>query len=983
MPNFKSVVLCAMAMAAGSISRAGAPDLAQLVLAPGLEATLVAAEPDVIDPVAMVFDDQGRLFVVEMRDYPEGIGPERKAGGTVRLLEDTDGDGRYEKVSLFAEGLSFPTSIACWKGGVIVAAPPLIVYLKDTNGDGKADTRQTLFDGFTLGVTDSNVNGLRWGMDGRLHGLNGGNGGAVRSMLKPDAAVKIGNADFAFDPASGELARTFQTSGGFGLAFDEWGRSFCTYNINHIQQRVLPLRYLERNALLPPREATVSISDHGEMARIYPASSAETRVNHPEQAGYFSSAGGVGFIGSPAFGEYFGSVLVGDVVGNLIHRDVLKWDGPVAVARRAESEQTSEFLASRDPAFRPTAMEIGPDGALYLADMQRDVIEHPDYIPEKVKRKINVRAGDDRGRIYRITPKGGLPRAQPDLRRTSTYQLTRALGHSNQWQRATAQRVLLERGDAFAVGFLETQMKIGNPAARFHSLWSLQALGAMSERLLSESMTDAHPAIREAATLLIERWPTNTPALWEKVVRATKDDEARVRFQAALSLGALNDPKQNGVLGEFYVANFNDSFMRLAALSSVRSGAIELLAKLVLQGELTRDWNDNRAAALRELADLAGAEAGRKQRVDDLAGIIEAAKNDSAMAAALEGLQSGLQRAGSPGKAGGRLLAALANLQSPELTLAGLRLSRTAGLPDSKRQSEALAGAAASLTNRAANLKARVAAAELLSFGEAKTSAPILLQMFSSAEPAPLQEAALQALRTFPGAEFAPGLLARWREMAPSLRPVALNFLLSRRECHDALLTAIESQQIALGELNLDLEQRRALLRKGSEATRARAAKLMGDEEYSNRKAVVETWLAKLPERGDASAGRAVFEKLCAQCHFLAGIGHHVGPDLASIAHRSVEDLLSNILDPNMAINPAYINWQATLENGDSENGILAGESNQSVTLLQAAGRKVVLERAKIKTLKSSGTSLMPEGLEAGLSAEDLRNLIAFLQEKR
>src|SRR6266850_897434 len=155
------------------------PETAGYELHPALEMSLFASEPDVVDPVALTWDEQGRMYVVEMRDYPYGFGPDRKPGGTIRLLEDTDNDGKIDRSTLFAEGLSFPTSIAPWNGGVLVTAPPEMIFLKDTDGDGKADVREVVLKGFVRGVTDSNVNGLRWGLDNRVHGANGGNGGKI------------------------------------------------------------------------------------------------------------------------------------------------------------------------------------------------------------------------------------------------------------------------------------------------------------------------------------------------------------------------------------------------------------------------------------------------------------------------------------------------------------------------------------------------------------------------------------------------------------------------------------------------------------------------------------------------------------------------------------------------------------------------------------------------------------------------------------
>src|SRR4051812_13058922 len=286
----------------GCLCAAGAEvDLSSFQIDPRLQIELFASEPDVVDPVALCFDEAGRMYVVEMRDYPYGIGPERKPGGVIRLLEDTDGDGKADKSTVFAKDLSFPTSIAPWDGGVFVTAPPDIIYLKDTNGDGVADVREVYFTGFVRGVTDSNVNGLRWGLDNRIHGVNGGNGGIVRALKYSQPPLLLDGSDFSFDPRTGEIAATYQTSGGFGLVFDDFGHSFVTYNINHIQERIIPLKALNRLPGMLSVEATQSISDHGDMARIFPVSVAQTRPNHPEQAGFFSSAGGVGFIGFDAY----------------------------------------------------------------------------------------------------------------------------------------------------------------------------------------------------------------------------------------------------------------------------------------------------------------------------------------------------------------------------------------------------------------------------------------------------------------------------------------------------------------------------------------------------------------------------------------------------------------------------------------------------------------------------------------------------------
>ena len=311
-----------------------------------LEMRLLVSEPNIKDPVALAFDHNCQLYVVEMRDYPTGV-PNSNKGGAIKLLTDTTGDGEYDRITHFASKLSYPTSVTPWKGGVLVAAPPNIIYLKDTNGDGVSDIRKTLVSGFKLGVTDSNFNSLRWGIDNWIHGANGGNGGNIRFSEQNKPSTSLRNLDFRIKPNILQLETTSQTGGGFGLIFNEWGHSFTTYNIDYLQQRIIKQKYIDRAKDLPSFEATTNISTHGKMARIFPIAEAETRVNHPEQAGYFSSAGGMGYLGISGYPEDLsGSIFVCDVVSNLVHRNLLQSKGGAYIAKRSPTEKTSEFLAS-------------------------------------------------------------------------------------------------------------------------------------------------------------------------------------------------------------------------------------------------------------------------------------------------------------------------------------------------------------------------------------------------------------------------------------------------------------------------------------------------------------------------------------------------------------------------------------------------------------------------------------------------------------
>lgn len=972
---------------------------------PEMTLRLFAKEPAVVDPVAAAFDERGRMYVVEMRDYPYGVSG-KKGGGTIRLLEDQDGNGEADRSVLFAEGLSFPTSIAVWNGGVFVTAPPEIVYLKDTNGDGRADVRQTAYSGFKLGVTDSNVNGLRWALDNRIHGSNGGNSGVVQPAR--GRAVPLRDLDFRFDPRSGRFETTYLSSAGFGLIFDDGGRSFCTYNINHIQHRIFPARYLERFKGSMPVQLTMSISDHGDMARIFPISTPETRVNHPEQSGHFSSAGGMGYIGSeyPVVGLR-NSILICDVVGNLVHRDVIRPEGLSFVASRAPEDTEREFLAGRDRAFRPVGIELGLDGAFYVIDMQRDVIEHPDYIPEKVLKKLDIRAGENRGRIYRMTPRGGLAKERA-MDGMSAEELVQELAHWNQTRRLTAQRLIGERQDLTTKPALEALARNGPPLGRLHALWTLEALGELEERQVVRALADPAAMVRENAIQLAELHLTKWPAAARVIARETplheksefkesrveNEPDPRVRMQLALTAGELPAGTAAGLLGRIFGQDAGSRWARLAVLSSLRSGGEILeLARVVM--------NDPSVAAIEirareqlwhELGDSLAGRIGPKEK-EVLPEFLKALAGSNLQArekaGALAGLGAGLERSGM-GRSLGRkqkrqvhaVLQTLMEPGQPVLFGAAWKLGRGIDLPETVVQREALARAQAVALDSNQPLRDRLEQIQLLALGEFASVGASLFKLLDAVQWIEVQRGALEVLRGYNELAIARELVERWPVLGPEIRPRALELLLQKRPYHTHLVGALEAGRIQVGELNLDLEQRRRLLRDSTAEVRKRAEKFMSDEEYSNRKAIVEKWLADFPARGDAAKGRAVFEKSCAKCHVMDGVGQAVGPDLRSLRHRSAEDLLSNILDPNMAIGPGYVSYTAEVDSGELISGLLASQNAEAIVLRQAEGKDVLVPRRTIRRLQSSGLSMMPEGLEAGYTAQEMRDLIEFIQRE-
>ncbi|MDB5294298.1 MAG: cytochrome c, partial [Phycisphaerales bacterium] len=475
---------------------------------PGYAAQLVAAEPLVFSPVAIDFDEDGRAFVCEMVDYPFPTG---QPLGRIAVLEDTDGDGVFDKRTVLAETLHWPTAVLCYGGGCFVGSAPDVLYLKDTDGDGKADVRRTVFTGFGTKNVQGLLNSFRWGIDNRVHGATSSNGGSVRradgwtveggavgtlgsrvAAGPPPAAVSLSGRDFSFDPRRLDL-RPESGGGQHGMCFDDFGRKFVSSNSDHLQQIVYDDRYANLNPLVPLPPARVSIAADGPQAAVFRVSPVEPwrvvrtrmRVSGESKgliegggrpAGYFTGATGVTIYRGDAMPDCRGMAFVGDVGSNLVHRKRLVPTGGVLL-RGERVDEGKEFLASEDIWFRPAQFANAPDGSLFVLDVCREVIEHPDSLPDAIKQHLDLTSGRDRGRIYRVVPDGYKQRPVPRLGKATTAELVATLEHANGWHRDVASRLLYERDDRTAVDALVRVDGARVPAAQVHALYALASLG--------------------------------------------------------------------------------------------------------------------------------------------------------------------------------------------------------------------------------------------------------------------------------------------------------------------------------------------------------------------------------------------------------------------------------------------------------------------------------------------------------------------------
>ncbi|RMG24306.1 MAG: hypothetical protein D6730_12910, partial [Bacteroidetes bacterium] len=957
----------------------------EFVLHPDFRLERVAAEPLVLDPVDMEFDEAGRAFVLEMPGYPL-----RDEQSRLVWLKDTDQDGRFDQRQVFAQGLNQASSIMPYRQGWLVAAPPQLLYLKDTNGDGLADERKVLMEGFSDGNLQHNYNGLTYGLDNWIYAANGGNSGKPYFTAAPQTALDMRGQDIRFRLQTQQLQRVGESSGGFELAFDHWGRMYETHNLEHVSQLVIPGRYTDGLPLRPPH-ALVNISDHEEngLSRIYPIGEQETRVNHPEQSGYFSGSCGITFYGGAAFPpELDAPLLVADVVLNLIHLDRLSVQGPQATASR--NRPKVEFLASTDRAFRPVNLCVGPDGALYVLDMHRVVIEHPEWIPDELEVNMDLRAGKNQGRIYRIVPKSFNPQPISSLSTQSPQALVAKLEHPHQWVRMTSQRLMVERQDTAVLPHLQAlAQESPSPLARMHALWTLEGLGALTPALIQAGLEDPHPGVREHAIRMAEPVLSQQPTLAQKVLQLTADPSTRVRMQAALSLSRLHGAAFTRLETDIRAALFRllqqtqtDTWTAMAVAVAASRQPLDFSLQLAS----LQQWGPNQQLVGSCLGNLLGKQqqtAGIQQLLD---GLTSSPLPQPQKAQLLEALATGWEESGA--QASNRLPASLlTSLQklesagSPTLLRATAKLRASMGLPLSPLLRPQLAAARLQVQDSSLNVQLRLASLQLLALDAFKNREELLYRLLDNRQPLALQKEALAQLWAANEPEVGRKLLERWPTLGPEARKLAGNILLYKSQNHELLLTALEQGSIRPGELNFDLERRRVLLFSEDENVSKRARALFSDAGVVQRKEAIAQMHGALSLKGSPQKGKKIFETSCSTCHRYGEMGKEVGPALTEIGRKSRESLLHDILDPNAAVDTRYLNHQVRTKDGNIYTGMVAHESDTHIHLRMAGGQEVQLPKAEIQSFTSLGISLMPEGLEAGLSPEDMADLLAFLQQ--
>jgi putative heme-binding domain-containing protein len=919
----------------------------------GFAVELVASEPDIVNPVAMTFDEKGRIWITESIEYPRrSAGPGRDR---VKVLEDTDGDGKIDRVTVFAEGLNIPSGIAVGHGGVWVANSPDILFYK-IGPDGKAAGKpEVVVTGFGRDDTHELPNTLIWGPDGWLYGLNGVfNASHVKQNGKE---WKFTCALFRIHPKTREFQLFCEgTSNPWGLAVDGEGSFFVSACvIDHLWHLSETGYYHRQGGPYPPFTWKLG-----------------SIVRHRHQKAAYC---GLVWFDSDAYPRpYREKLYMGNIHGGCINSDELMRDGSTYLAR-----PRPDFLTANDQWFMPVSQKVGPDGCLYVLDWYDRYHCYQDANRDP--------AGIDRanGRLYRIRYKGTPRAAKFDLAKESDERLIERLGSANVYFRDIAQRLLAERGTAAVKERLqkvildETVPRKG----RMHALWALLGAGELDADFHQKLLDHDEPAYRAWAVRAAGNQGKVRAPIRARVAELAKDRSRDVLLQVAIAAGKLDGVDPIPVLVEV-LARCGDDRLIPAIVWQNLHPLLEDKAGRLLEVIRQRGATPNLGLILPRAVDR----------------ILAARKPQPAVLADLFALATSGKHADTT--TARQVLGVLAaKVQNGEIAAEQVRWLRQRLLPIVTKQfgkDQPLRIEAALLAAAFRDDRGLAATRDLLAASQPEATRLRALETLAALrDPAVLDNAGkllgaglsvkgrgqvLAALGRLEDGRVAAVVLGQYATMEPELKPRAVELLTQRSAWGKALLKAVAARKLPPGVLNVN-QARRLLDSKDAELVKLVATHwgTIRSERNPEREKVVAQMRDLLRRtRGDAKRGIVVYRNLCGQCHKLHGEGTaEVGPDITSNGRANFEQLLSNVFDPSLVIGPGYHAVEVVTQRGRSLTGLLVEDSPARVVLKVQGGKQEVVARKDIDRVTVSKLSLMPEGIEKQLKPQEIADLFAFI----
>ena len=984
--------------------------------------------------IAMNWDERGRLWVCETIDYPNELQPAGQGRDRIKICEDTDNDGQADKFTVFAEHLSIPSTLVCYRSGVIVQDGQSTIFLKDTDGDDAADFRQVLITGWAMGDTHGGVSNFQYGPDNWIWGMQGYNNstpvingekqmsfrqGFWRFKVKSGAADDTAPA-FAIDKKTREAAKDatdnfnqhtirvealefmrVTNNNTWGLGFSEEGYVFGS-TANGCPSVHMPIsnRYYDQVAGWSPKT----------LEKISPSNNfktADDRIRQVDYHGGYTAAAGSAIYTARNYPQAWWNriQMVCEPTGHIVGSFVLQKEGA-----GYKSNNTFNAVASIDDWTAPIMSEVGPDGNVWILDWYNYIIQH-NPTPTGFKTGKGAAYESDLrdkrfARIYRLmyqTSEGDKVASHSrDLSKASSSELVDALKDKNFFWRRTAQRLLIEKAanDETTLAALVTLVdnqemdEIGLTPSAMHSIWTLAGLAESGNAAVKEALQDAcergfkHPSspVRNAAVACCD--PKQIKQALDMNLQQDADPKVKLTVMLRIADDKLKEPVPGKLLINFVLDGQSvtgDDILLDAWTSAASTNPIPTLVALVN----SKGVQGNTSVAARVFV-LAEHIARSNPKSETIAQLLEFDPNSKLTIAAWEGLAHGWPKDltltltdEAQKKFRDRFLA---DSTSIECKAAVLSVADKWSIRDLDQSVASIQGSLfdVALDSAAASDKRLSAWEQAIRLSPASNRILTATEKFFTPQLSPeIGNKAMDALQTARVEGLAGQLLNARRKLGPSLASSVLRLLLNRAETTTLLLDAIEKGQIQFSDLQLD--QRQAILNHPDRAIARRVGELMkarGAMVASNRQALVDEWTPVTVMKGNLENGVAMYKKHCAQCHKHGEIGVSIGPNLTGMAVHPKQEILMNILDPSRSVESNFRTYQVLTADGIVINGMLAGESANSIRMINTQGKEELVLRADIEEMNASVKSLMPEGFEASISKQEMADLLAFLNNR-
>ena len=935
----------------------------------GFRVELIASEPMVKDPINVAFSPDGSAWVVEMADYPLGSGE----GGRIKRLRDTDGNGTLDSVELFLTGLSYPTSVMPWRDGAIVIAAPDVLFARDTSGDGVADEREVLLTGIAESNPQHRASGFAVGLDGWLNFTSGESTKELVSH-RANKTYSVQHHDIAWNPDTGELRATAGDTQ-YIRARDDFGNWFGNSNSYPMYQFVVDSRY--QTAASIAGDSKQHLLTPAVAPPVFPRSRTVDRFNDLFAFNRFTSACSSMIVRTPGLGqEMLGAALVCEPVHNLVARFQVKPAGSSFVGERFEADKSFDFFTSTDPFCRPVRAVNAPDGTVWILDMSRQVIEHPEWIPTAWQERLNVRSGENLGRIYRVYHEGFSPKplapvvSKPhDLKSTEVLP---KLASDNGAIRELAQLTLMwsdkkaESPDtvAIATGLHRLAFEHPNPAVRAAALGCLTSIDALAASDLISALDDRDPRVVRVALELSEPLlgssdPSTAELRKQIVASAEKDRGPQVDLQWLLTTLALTPSETEDKLATVAARSIENSWIiRSLSLCQDPAQAKQLCAGLLSAARRPSGLPNSVFADIQQCTSRLWSRLGpdsQSSLLNEHFGVLPANSNSA--------------------------------LTPPQLLLlTAYSESKGDAKPDKARQAVDLVlrkiteNSLVRMMNDDAPEAERLVLINLLGCGlvAEEQSLQAVAKLVDARQLPSVQEAALLAARRINSAQVGAMLIQLWPRLTAEARSVAATSLLTRKPWVEQLVAALEKGDIK--PTDLDVATGQQLKSYGDRKIRTRCELVFGKP--TARASVVTQFMSEMPKNAKPEDGKQSFADNCAVCHRPAEGKPLVGPSIDNLGHWSVEQWVTAILDPNRAIEPKFHHYIVLTVDGQVLAGVIQQRTAQSVRLAAVDGSEREVALANIEEIRDTGVSLMPEGLETKLTPEKLAALIAFLRSR-